>query len=144
MQQGKWFHNWHDNSIVIFSSNSKGRLINYCTHWCYSFIQSNCFSYNNYELRILGFEISALIGLLIIIDAYTFIKLSRSGSVGVSQVSRNQSGLLNWHSIQIHFIKTVKFIYNILIKQLLHCLSHPFMYLFLCTRGGFRGGSKWF
>ena len=34
--------------------------------------------------------------------------IDRSGSKGVSQVSKNQLGLLNWHNILINSNKTVK------------------------------------
>ena len=40
----------------------------------------------------------------------------------VSQVSKNQSGLLNWYNIPI---KQSKFMDNILIKQSRHSISHP-------------------
>ena len=34
--------------------------------------------------------------------------VDRGGSMDVSQVSKNQSGLLNWYNIPIHSNKTVK------------------------------------
>ena len=47
--------------------------------------------------------------------------VDRGGSSEVSQVSKNQSGLLNWYNIQSRFVD------NILIKQSTHSLSHPFI-----------------
>ena len=46
----------------------------------------------------------------------------RGSSREVSQVSKNQSGLLNWYNIPI---KQSKFYDNILIKQSRHSISHP-------------------
>ena len=51
--------------------------------------------------------------------------VDRSSSREVSQVSKNQSGLLNWYNIPI---KQSRFVDNILIKQSTHSLSH----LFIC------------
>ena len=47
----------------------------------------------------------------------------RGGSREVSQVSRNQQGLLNWHNIQIHSNKTV----NVYGSQSWYCSLHPFI-----------------
>ena len=52
--------------------------------------------------------------------------VDRGSSREVSQVSKNQSGLLNWYNIPI---KQSRFVDNILIKQSTHSLSHPFICL---------------
>ena len=69
--------------------------------------------------------------------------VDRGSSREVSQVSKNQSGLLNWLNWYNIPIKQSRFVDNILIKQSTHSLSHPFICK-LFTRVGFRGGSKWF
>ena len=51
--------------------------------------------------------------------------VDRGSSREVSQVSKNQSGLLNWSNIPI---KQSRFVDNILIKQSTHSLSHPFIF----------------
>ena len=57
----------------------------------------------------------------------------QSISKGVSQVPRNQSGVVKWH-VQKHSNKTVKFIDNIVIKQLWHLITSICMLIliYLC------------
>ena len=50
--------------------------------------------------------------------------LDRGSFREVSQVSKNQSGLVNWYNIPI---KQSRFMDNILIKQSRHSLSRPFI-----------------
>ena len=59
--------------------------------------------------------------------------VDRGISREVSQVSKNQSRLLNWYNIPI---KQSRFVDNILIKQSTYSLSHPFICKLLFTRVG--------
>ena len=53
----------------------------------------------------------------------------RGISRGVSRVSKNKLGLLNWHISQYTLTKQSRLMDN-LIKQSWHCWSHPFICLF--------------
>ena len=63
---------------------------------------------------------------------HDMIVLIRGISRGISQVSRNQSDLLNWHDISIDSNKKSRFMDNILIKQSWHCWSHLFILIYVC------------
>ena len=67
-------------------------------------------------------------------------KVSRGGSRGVSQVSRNNQV---YRTGPIHTNKTVKIYGQNSNKAVVTLLITSIYMLILFTRGGFRGGSKW-
>ena len=72
-------------------------------------------------------------------NPYSTILANRDGSRGVSLVSRNHSGLLNWHNIPIHSNKTVKIngqYSNTVVVILLITSIYMFILIYACLPEG--------